>query len=168
MKRINSKNLSIFTTTILSLSIFTIASTSSAMAIGPMTLNSVGAPPAKLVSSQESSTIASEQKSEQTKVTTKSTAQSSTYQGVNPGGSVRQNNLRQTEEAINLAANAGAVCALLFGAYLFFTAFGNNLPNKNKRVGRAIIGITILLFGLALPGSVNWLEATSHDTAIFN
>lgn len=174
MKPINTRYLSNFTPSILALSIFFFTSANSAfnhsaMATGPATLTSPAAAPANLVGSQHINPTVNAQNRMPTETTSAPTAQPATVQGINTAGTVRVNNFTWVEPTVNFTATTGEVCGLLFGAYLIFTAFANNLPTKSKRVRRALLGISIMLLGVVLPGTANWFVAGScGDVVLFN
>jgi hypothetical protein len=142
----------------------------SAKANGPTTLTSPPAAQANLVASQHINPAVNEQKRKPTEAKSAPTAETTVAQGVNTAGTVRVNNFMWVEPTVNFLFNTGEVCGLLFGAYLIFTAFASNLPTKSKRVRRAILGISLMLLGVLLPGTANWIFSGGRcgDVVLFN
>lgn len=170
MKHINTRHRLHRATTVLALTLLVATGINSAKANGPTTLTSPPAAQANLVGRQPLNSAANEQNRKPTEAKSAPTAEASLAQGVNTAGTVRVNNFMWIEPVVNFLFNTGEVCGLLFGAYLIFTAFANNLPTKSKKVRRAILGISLMLLGVALPGTANWIFAGGRcgDVVLFN
>lgn len=170
MKCINTRHRRHHATIILALSFLVATGINSAKANGPTTLTSAPAAQANLVGSQHINPAVNAQNRKPTEATSAPGAEASAAQGVNTAGTVRVNNFMWVEPTVNFIFNTGEVCGLLFGAYLIFTAFASNLPTKSKRVRRAILGISLMLLGVALPGTANWIFAGGGcgDVVLFN
>ena len=60
--------------------------------------------------------------------------------------------------------------ATLWGGYLALTATAK-LVDGNKvsgQVKRLLMGLTIIMIGLATPGTINWLLASARDSGLCN
>lgn len=157
-------------TTVLALTFLVATGINSAKANGPTTLTSAPAAQANLVGSQHINPAVNAQNRMPLKATSAPAAEASVAQGVNTAGTVRVNNFMWVEPTVNFLFNTGEVCGLLFGAYLIFTAFASNLPTKSKRVRRAILGLSIMLLGVVLPGTANFIFSGGGcgDVVLFN
>ncbi|MBX9686208.1 MAG: hypothetical protein K2X27_05870, partial [Candidatus Obscuribacterales bacterium] len=98
----------------------------------------------------------------------------SVVMGVNTAGTVRVNNLANLEAFLNIIANLGELAALIAG-------FGLMLHGIMKRsvlmlgedielgpAGRVVLGIMIMVLGLAVPGVLNWFVASARDANLFS
>jgi hypothetical protein len=100
--------------------------------------------------------------------------QEATYvPGVNVAGTVRVNNLANLEALLNIIANGAEMLGLLFGLALIIRSLLSGRPDLvipllkwklNRRVQFAI-GSGLILLGLILPGTINWLVAASNPDA---
>ena len=170
MKHINTRHRLHRATRVLALTFLVATGINSAKANGPTTLTSPPAAQANLVASQHINPAVTEQKRKPTEAKSAPTAETTVAQGVNTAGTVRVNNFTWIEPVVNFLFNTGEVCGLLFGAFLIFTAFASNLPTKSKRVRRAILGLSIMLLGVVLPGTANFIFSGGRcgDVVLFN
>ncbi len=94
--------------------------------------------------------------------------------GVNTAGTVRVNNLANLEALLNIIANMGELGALLSGVGLMIHGFMNKAVVKLGedvelgQGGRIILGGILAIFGLALPGVINWFVASARDANLFS
>ena len=95
-------------------------------------------------------------------------------QGVNTAGTVRVNNLANLEALLNIIANLGELGALLSGLGLVVHGFMNKAVMKLGEDielgagGRIVLGIVLMVLGLALPGVLNWFVASARDANLFS
>jgi len=86
-------------------------------------------------------------------------------QGVNTAGTVRVNNLANLEAMLNIIANCGEVGGVAWGLYLLGRALKGN---PTKRLRNLNLGCWMMILGLALPGTINWLVASARDASLCN
>jgi hypothetical protein len=95
--------------------------------------------------------------------------------GVNTAGTVRVNNLANLEALLNIVANGSELLGLLGGLALAGVA-SVNVPLAQKLVGTKMlgkksiiaIGVAMIVGGLCIPGSINWLVASARDANLFS
>jgi hypothetical protein len=96
--------------------------------------------------------------------------------GVNTAGTVRVNNLANLEALLNIVSNLWEVGLMLGGAIIVLNGFVNetmtiDVFGQEIELGRSqrmIIGVAIILLGLAFPGLVNWFVASARDANLFS
>lgn len=84
-------------------------------------------------------------------------------QGVNTAGTVRVNNLANVETLLNMLANGIAITGSILGLVTAVNACLRGFKPKSFAVG-----LSMIVFGLATPGMINWLVACARDSALFN
>ncbi|MBI5173910.1 MAG: hypothetical protein HY986_13565 [Candidatus Melainabacteria bacterium] len=89
--------------------------------------------------------------------------ESTVVQGVNTAGTVRVNNLADIEALLNVLANGIAMIGSILGLTTIVKACLRGFQPKSF-----VIGLSMIVFGLATPGVINWLVATARDSALFN
>ncbi len=87
----------------------------------------------------------------------------SVVQGVNTSGTVRVNNLANVEALLNILANVIAIIGSILGLVTSVNACLRGFKPKSFAVG-----LSMIVFGLATPGMINFLVATARDSALFN
>lgn len=90
-------------------------------------------------------------------------ANASVVQGVNTSGTVRVNNLANVEAILNILANVIAIIGSILGLVTSVNACLRGFKPKSFAVG-----LSMIVFGLATPGMINFLVATARDSALFN
>lgn len=95
-------------------------------------------------------------------------AEYTTVQGVNTAGTVRVNNLAQVETFMGISAIMLQILSILFGAFKILKGAQSGMTPNGLLRGRTAVGIAFIVFGLSLPGIVNWFLATARDSALFN
>ena len=98
-------------------------------------------------------------------------ADATVIQGINTAGTVRVNNLANLEALLNIFANGGEIIGLALGianVVLGLMGKGMEMPFKLQKGGRIVFGVALLLFGLALPGCINWMVASARDANLFD
>jgi hypothetical protein len=93
---------------------------------------------------------------------------------VNTAGTVRVNNMATVEALLTIIANLleiGFVC--IGAAFLFVAIFKKERPLKllGKEIEPMhflIVGVLIILFGLVIPGTFNWVLASARDANLFS
>lgn len=96
--------------------------------------------------------------------------------GINTSGTVRVNNLANLEALLNMFANAIEILGLVGGLIQVVCAFaqrplkGNFLGMEYNigTTGRFVMGVAMILGGLAVPGMINWLVASARDANLFS
>ncbi len=94
--------------------------------------------------------------------------------GVNTAGTVRVNNLANLEALLNIFGNLCELGGMIGGgALLIYCAVSNkgfsSIPYlKLSRGQLAIFAVTMIVVGLAVPGSINWLVASARDANLFD
>ncbi|HND69201.1 MAG TPA: hypothetical protein PL112_20515, partial [Candidatus Obscuribacter sp.] len=89
--------------------------------------------------------------------------ESSVVQGVNTAGTVRVNNLADIEALLNVLANGIAIIGSILGLTTIVKACLRGFQSKSF-----VMGLSMIVIGLASPGVINWLVATARDSALFN
>ncbi|MEP6755126.1 MAG: hypothetical protein ABJA67_06475, partial [Chthonomonadales bacterium] len=95
--------------------------------------------------------------------------------GVNTAGTVRVNNLANLESLLNIIANFCELSGIFFGgtlivqAFLFKGAAGKWFGMKGVPTAWMVAtGMIIIIGGLAVPGTINWLLASARDANLFS
>ena len=85
-------------------------------------------------------------------------------------GTVRVNNLANLEALLNIIANAGEILGITNGAPTFVLGIVLlTMPDRRKwGVPCIIFSLILLIFGIGLPGLINWLVASARDANLFN
>jgi hypothetical protein len=83
------------------------------------------------------------------------------FQGINSAGTVRVNNLANMEALLNVVANILEVGGVGFGLW----CIGQGCAQR--RVSRVMLGIFLVIGGLAMPGLVNWLVSDARCAEFF-
>ena len=82
-----------------------------------------------------------------------------------------ENNLANLEALLNIIANGTEILGLHFGATLLVAGSFVAAIRKNKRwIGGVLggCGVLSMVFGLAIPGIINWLVASARDANLFS
>lgn len=90
--------------------------------------------------------------------------------GINTAGTVRVNNLANLEALLNIIANAGELIGIALGGFnlvMGLRSKGLRFPFAMGGRGRVLLGVTMIVIGLAVPGSINWLVASARDANLF-
>lgn len=90
--------------------------------------------------------------------------------GINTSGTVRVNNLANLEALLNIIANGGEIVGIALGAInilLGLMSKGMKFPFPMGCRARVLFGFALLVIGLAIPGSINWLVASARDANLF-
>jgi hypothetical protein len=96
--------------------------------------------------------------------------------GVNTAGTVRVNNLANLEALLNIVANLWEVGLMIGGLIIVLNSFVSEtltmaILGQEIELGRGqriVIGIGVILLGLAFPGLVNWFVASARDANLFS
>lgn len=91
--------------------------------------------------------------------------------GINTSGAVRVNNLANLEALLNIFANGSEIFGIALGGFNLFMGIlnkGLKFPFTMGGRGRALLGVTMIVIGLAVPGSINWLAASARDANLFD
>lgn len=99
--------------------------------------------------------------------------------GVNTAGTVRVNNLANLEALINCLCNLSEIACLIYGGYLllnsiFAIANGGTKTADGKvkdtpgALKQLAYGAVVVLFGLMIPGLMNWFVASARDCNLFS
>jgi hypothetical protein len=98
-------------------------------------------------------------------------------QGVNTAGTVRVNNLANLEALLNIFANLGEIgCALAGMAILLHgvvrrESWITDVMGRELEISagqRVVLGLCLIIFGLAVPGLINWFVASARDANLFS
>ncbi|HEY9784654.1 MAG TPA: hypothetical protein V6D17_04565 [Candidatus Obscuribacterales bacterium] len=95
--------------------------------------------------------------------------------GVNTAGVVRVNNLANLEAMLNIFATLGMLFGLATGVWLAGTGFMRMMAaHKGNDAGdsghtpRLAWGTALVMFGIMLPGVINWFVASARDANLFS
>jgi len=97
--------------------------------------------------------------------------------GVNTAGTVRVNNLANLEALLNIIANLSEIGCALIGLVIALHGFARREPLLTEIMGRElelssgqriVIGVVLIMLGLAVPGLINWFVASARDANLFS
>jgi hypothetical protein len=83
--------------------------------------------------------------------------------GLNTAGTVRVNNLANLEALLNLLANGAEILGLACGLAYVISAVCQGFKPR-----RFAFGTSLMVIGLLVPGTINWLVASARDANLFN
>ncbi len=79
---------------------------------------------------------------------------------------IRASSLATFESSLNIAANAFEIFGICWGLPMMLLGLGNAACSAGRN--RLFRGLSLVLFGLATPGLINWLLASSRDGGGFS
>ena len=88
--------------------------------------------------------------------------------GVNTAGTVRVNNLANLEALLNIIANGMEILGIAWGGPTMILGFMHMAAGTQDATKRVLSGMAGVTGGLATPGCINWLVASSRDANLFS
>jgi hypothetical protein len=88
--------------------------------------------------------------------------------GVNTAGTVRVNNLANLEALLNIIANGMEILGIAWGGPTMIMGFMYMAAGTQDAMKRVLFGGAGVTGGLATPGAINWLVASSRDANLFS
>ena len=88
--------------------------------------------------------------------------------GVNTAGTVRVNNLANLEALLNIIANGMEILGIAWGGPTMIMGFMHMAAGTQDAMKRVLWGAAGVTGGLATPGCINWLVASSRDANLFS
>lgn len=88
--------------------------------------------------------------------------------GLNTAGTVRVNNLANLEALLNVLANGMEIIGVAWGGPTTVIGFMRMAAGAHDAMKRVILGMAGVTGGLATPGIINWLVASSRDANLFS
>ncbi|MFN8660012.1 MAG: hypothetical protein U0105_26990 [Candidatus Obscuribacterales bacterium] len=88
--------------------------------------------------------------------------------GVNTAGTVRVNNLANIEALLNIIANGMEILGIAWGGPTMILGFMHMAAGSQQAMKKVIWGCGGVTGGLAVPGCINWLVASSRDANLFS
>ena len=88
--------------------------------------------------------------------------------GVNTAGTVRVNNLANLEALLNIIANGMEILGVAWGGPTMILGFMHMAAGSQDAMKKVIFGMGGVTGGLATPGCINWLVASSRDANLFS
>lgn len=88
--------------------------------------------------------------------------------GVNTAGTVRVNNLANLEALLNIIANGMEILGIAWGGPTMIMGFMCMAAGTTGAMKRVLFGAAGVTGGLATPGVINWLVASSRDANLFS
>ncbi len=95
-------------------------------------------------------------------------ADATVIQGVNTAGTVRVNNLANLEALLNIIANGMEILGIAWGGPTMIMGFMRMAAGTQDAMKRVLWGAAGVTGGLATPGCINWLVASSRDANLFS
>lgn len=88
-------------------------------------------------------------------------------QGINTAGTVRVNNLANLEALLNIIANGMEILGIAWGGPTMIMGFMHMAAGTQDAMKRVLFGCAGVTGGMATPGVINWLVASSRDANLF-
>lgn len=88
--------------------------------------------------------------------------------GVNTAGTVRVNNLANLEALLNIIANGMEILGIAWGGPTMILGFMHMAAGSQDAMKKVLFGMGGVTGGLATPGCINWLVASSRDANLFS
>lgn len=88
--------------------------------------------------------------------------------GVNTAGTVRVNNLANLEALLNILANGLEILGIAWGGPTIVFGFMHMAAGSQDAMKKILFGCAGVTGGLATPGVINWLVASSRDANLFS
>jgi len=88
--------------------------------------------------------------------------------GINTAGTVRVNNLANLEALLNIIANGMEILGIAWGGPTIISGFMCMAARTSGALKRVLFGAAGTVGGLATPGVINWLVASSRDANLFS
>ena len=88
--------------------------------------------------------------------------------GVNTAGTVRVNNLANLEALLNIIANGMEILGIAWGGPTMILGFMHMAAGTQDAMKKVLFGMSGVTGGLATPGCINWLVASSRDANLFS
>ena len=88
--------------------------------------------------------------------------------GVNTAGTVRVNNLENLEALLNIIANGMEILGIAWGGPTMIMGFMHMAAGSQDAMKKVLFGCAGVTGGLATPGCINWLVASSRDANLFS
>lgn len=88
--------------------------------------------------------------------------------GVNTAGTVRVNNLANLEALLNIIANGMEILGIAWGGPTMILGFMHMAAGSQDAMKKVLFGMAGVTGGLATPGCINWLVASSRDANLFS